>query len=150
MDNEALNELYQSIIIEHALKPRNYGMLNTKTAEKRVFNPTCGDDITVNIKVKKNRIRQISFYGDGCFLCKASASMMTELITNCQIATAQKTIQTFFEMVTNLQAEQNWADLGEASVFKNVTQFPIRVKCILLPWSGLKACFEGEKNGSRT
>lgn len=150
MDNEALKELYQSIIIEHALKPRNYRILKSKTAEKRVFNPICGDDITVDIKVKKDRIRQISFYGDGCFLCKASASMMTELIMNRQMKEAQKTIQNFFEMVTNLQCEQDFTDLGEAGVFKGVTQFPVRVKCVLLPWSGLKACFEGEENGSRT
>lgn len=146
-NDENLKEIYQSIIIEHATSPRNFGTLDSKSAENRVYNPFCGDDITINLEISQDTIHQVSFYGDGCILCKASASMMTELIKNRKITQVQEISKSFVKMVTDFEDHQNFSDLGEAVAFQNVARFPVRVKCVLLPWTGLKNCLEGGKNG---
>lgn len=147
MDDENLKAMYQSIIMEHATSPRNFGPLNFKDAEKRVFNPFCGDDITIDLAFNHDQIQRVSFYGDGCILCKASASMMTELVIKREVDDVQQISQKFVEMVTHLENKQTFEDLKEAVVFQNVAKFPVRVKCVLLPWEGLRNCLEGEENG---
>ncbi|HLG05552.1 MAG TPA: iron-sulfur cluster assembly scaffold protein, partial [Gemmatimonadales bacterium] len=72
-----LDELYQSLILDHNRAPRNYRKLENATAHAEGRNPLCGDVYDVWLKVEGDRITEVAFQGQGCAISKASASMMT-------------------------------------------------------------------------
>nr|WP_321315935.1 SUF system NifU family Fe-S cluster assembly protein [uncultured Ligilactobacillus sp.] len=144
--NSDLDKLYQEIIQEHAVSPRNYGKLVHKTATKRVFNPICGDDLTIEVEIKNDILQKISFSGEGCILSTASASVMTELVVSKSIDDIHKLINNFYSLVTDKVIDQDMLiALGDAIAFKNVKQFPIRVKCVLMSWDALRMCLKGNQ-----
>ena len=78
--SDELRELYQSVILDHYKKPRNYGVLDGESASADGRNPLCGDHITVHVRVADDTIDAVSFEGSGCAISKASASLMTEIV----------------------------------------------------------------------
>ena len=78
--SSALDDLYQEVVVEHKRKPRHFGTLATATHQARGRNPTCGDDVTVQLQVEDGAVRDIRFNGQGCAICMASSSMMTEAV----------------------------------------------------------------------
>lgn len=147
-----LDELYQTLILEHNRSPRNFRPSATATGHAVGRNPMCGDTFDVWVTIDRGVVADVSFQGQGCAISKASASMMTTAIKGKSVAEARALFERFHQVVTGrLPAEE--ADKKEArkalgclSAFAGVSAFPIRVKCATLAWHALmKAVEEGSQ-----
>ena len=131
-----LEDLYREIILDHYRTPRNRGELPPPAAHAVGHNPLCGDRLTLSLKLDGDRVEDVRFEGKGCAISTASASMMTEAIKGKDRAT----IDALFTKVHTLLTEQNAVpspDLGKLAALSGVREFPVRVKCALLPWTAL-------------
>ena len=138
MKNDSLDELYQSIILEHNKRPSNYGHLASATHTAEGFNPLCGDKCTVHLNVVDQSIEAIKFEAACCAICKASASMMTNALLGKSLAEAEK----FTLRVDRILSDDNIDDLesdGDLVSLNGVKNFPARVKCASLPWRTYQA-----------
>ena len=91
--------IYQEVILDHNRKPRNYGSLDQPSHHAVGHNPLCGDRIDLNLEITQDKINQITFHGESCAICKASASMMTTAVKGKSPAEAEVLIQEFRGMV---------------------------------------------------
>lgn len=132
----AENDLYQEIVVEHKRAPRNFGPLAAPTHEARGHNPQCGDNLKVELRVADGKLEGIGFTGNGCAICIASASMMTEALRGADAATAQDMQQRFRAVLTG-QLEPEDAHLGKLVSLAGVRRYPSRIKCALLGWHAL-------------
>lgn len=134
----AANQLYQEVILDHNRKPRNWGKLDDATHRAEGLNPLCGDHIWVNLKLAGNSIEAVSFEGQSCAICKASASMMTGAVKGKNVEEAETLAREFREMTTGkLDPQGAPHHLGRLTVFSGVRDLPTRVKCAILPWHTL-------------
>ncbi len=135
-------QLYQEVILDHNKRPRNYGTLENANRHAEGHNPLCGDHIILALRVENERIEDLAFQGEGCAICKASASMMTGYVKGKTVSEAEQMVQEFRDMATgNLNAEHQPHHLGRLTVFAGVRDLPARVKCAILPWHTLHAAF---------
>ena len=144
MKNDSLDELYQSIVLEHNKRPSNYGHLGGATHTAEGFNPICGDKCTVHLNVVDQSIEAIKFEAACCAICKASASMMTNALLGKSLAEAEK----FTLRVDRILSDDNLDDLesdGDLVSLNGVKNFPARVKCALLPWRTYQAAISQKK-----
>lgn len=147
-----LDELYQTLILEHNRSPRNFRKVDTATGHAEGRNPLCGDSFEIWITVENDLIADVAFLGQGCAISKASASMMTTAIKGKTVAEAEALFRRFHEVVTGRAATDDASKkeartaLGCLSAFAGVAAFPIRVKCATLAWHAMmKAIDEGKK-----
>ncbi|HXE56544.1 MAG TPA: SUF system NifU family Fe-S cluster assembly protein [Gemmatimonadales bacterium] len=139
-----LTELYQNVILDHNRRPRNFHPLEGEGVRKAEgYNPLCGDQLTVWLKLDGERIDQASFQGSGCAISKASASLMTTAVRGRTRAETVEMFERFHRLVTGRLGPEERETLGKLAVFAGVAEFPIRVKCASLPWHALKAALEG-------
>jgi len=141
-----LDELYQELIIDHGRNPRNFGKLKNATHIKEGYNPLCGDKITIYISSKQGVIEDISFYGEGCAISMASASLMTEALKGKPVEYADQLFAEFQHCVMGQIGETK--SLGKLTALAGVRKFPMRVKCATLPWHTVKAILKGEKGSA--
>lgn len=145
--NEDLKTLYQDLILDHSRHPHHFGRLAEKTQHARGYNPLCGDQIELDLKLDAGRIAAIAFEGKGCALCLASASMMTDAVSGKTPdeaeALGEKLHHFCMEEGVQLPNEESVAPLHALG---GVRQYPARVKCATLPWHALKAALAGENN----
>ena len=134
-----LDELYQSVILDHNKSPRNFRTLPGANAHAEGRNPLCGDQFEVWARVENEVIQDVSFQGQGCAISKASASMMTQAIKGKTVAEAQELFDRFHEVVTTGGSSRLPSKL---EVFRGVRAFPIRVKCATLSWHAMKQALE--------
>jgi nitrogen fixation NifU-like protein len=138
-------ELYQSVILDHNRAPRNYRPMPEASGEAEGYNPLCGDQLKVWLKLEDGRIADVSFQGSGCAISKASASLMTTAVKGKTPAEAEQLFQRFQRMVTG----QGGGQEGEGDfpaklvVFAGVREFPSRVKCATLSWHALRSALGG-------
>jgi nitrogen fixation NifU-like protein len=138
-----LQELYQSVILDHNRKPRNFGALEGANRSADGKNPLCGDQVTVLLHVVDDVIEDVKFTGHGCAISKASASLMTAAVKGKSRADAEALFQKFHALVLGQDPEQG-KSLGQLVVFSGVSRFPVRVKCASLAWHTLKAALASE------
>src|SRR5690606_1144575 len=138
----ALSDLYQSLILDHSRRPRNYGALegDGPVREAQGRNPLCGDELTLQLRVADDLVSEIAFTGQGCAISKASASVMTAAVKGKPVAEAQLLFGRFHRLLTGKLAP----DSPEAAAlprsmtaFAGVARFPMRVKCASLAWHAL-------------
>jgi len=141
-----LDELYRDVVLDHSRRPRNYGEMPDADVHVHGDNPSCGDEITLHLKFDANRdIGDVAFTGNGCSLCMASASMMTQKIKNKSRANAEALWNEFHHMLTAEKEPDQLDDkLGDLQVLIGVRKFPMRVKCATLPWQALKQALESK------
>ena len=132
----AENDLYQDVVLDHKRAPRHFGTLARATHRARGTNPQCGDDIRVELQIEDDRVRDIRFTGQGCAICMASTSMMTEAVKGRDVELA-KTLQQHFRAVLTGEEEPEEAPLGKLVSLAGVRQYPSRIKCALLGWHAL-------------
>jgi nitrogen fixation NifU-like protein len=138
-----LEELYQSVILDHNRAPRNFRKLEDATAHAEGRNPLCGDMYDVWLKVEENRITDIAFQGQGCAISKASASMMTQAVKGKTVQEVKELFEKFHALVTVGVGSSAGTPLpSKLEVFKGVRAFPIRVKCATLSWHAMKQALE--------
>ncbi len=146
MDFDNIRELYQEVILDHNRKPRNFGTLEgTPTHHAEGYNPLCGDQIEVFLRVENGIIEDISFVGEGCAISTASSSMMTQAIKGEPIEKFETLFEHFHEAVTH---EGEIADdLGQLKILTGVRDYPTRVKCATLAWHAVNSALkEGGKS----
>lgn len=135
---EALDSLYKEIILEHNKEPRNFGTLDHADLIREGYNPLCGDRISVQLKLSPDRFKilKCQFQGEGCSICMASASIMTEEVTGMNVKEAQGKIQEFRDLMQGKKDPDEFE--GDVEALAGVRRFPVRIKCALLGWTTLK------------
>lgn len=128
--------LYQEVVVEHKRAPRHFGKLEAPTHEARGRNPQCGDDVEVQLRLENGRVADIAFHGQGCAICIASSSMMTEAVLGRDVDSARELQQRFRAVLTG-QAEPEAQALGKLVSLAGVCRYPGRIKCALLGWHAL-------------
>jgi nitrogen fixation NifU-like protein len=139
-----LRDLYQEVVIDHSKQPRNFRKLDGATRTVDGFNPLCGDQLTLYVKLADGTIEDIAFQGSGCAISKASASLMTSALKGHTQAEAQALFERVHTMLTEgpeggIEPEE----LGKLAVLSGVWQFPVRIKCATLAWYALRNALEG-------
>ena len=135
------SELYQSIILDHNRSPRNFREIPDASRSAEGYNPLCGDQLRVWLKVEDDKIADVSFQGSGCAISKASASLMTTVVKGKTPAEAARMFESFHRMVTGQGGPAD--DLpAKLAVFAGVREFTARVKCASLAWHALRNALE--------
>ena len=137
-----LEGLYQEIILDHSRERHGAGPLQGADAEHHEYNPTCGDEITLRVKLDPahERIEQVAWEGDGCSISMASASVLTDLVQGRPIDEALATAEVFREMLRSKgEGEPDEEVLGDAIAFHGVAKYVMRIKCAMLGWVALEA-----------
>lgn len=141
-----LKELYQEVILDHNKSPRNFRKVIEANRTVKGYNPLCGDQYTLYLKVEDNTIRDIGFDGAGCAISKASASVMTSVVKGKSVEEALMFFDDFHKLVTgDTEVVQNVEKLGKFAAFAGVSEFPARVKCATLAWHTLRAALEAKE-----
>ncbi|MGZ3650846.1 MAG: Fe-S cluster assembly sulfur transfer protein SufU [Bdellovibrionota bacterium] len=142
--NIGLDALYREVILDHHRSPRNYGKLEGATATVEGYNPLCGDRIEIAVKVGEGqKLADCRFTGEGCSICMASASMMTEEVMGKPLEEVSETIEDFRALLKG--EECPLAVEGDLESLVGVRNFPVRIKCALLPWTTLNDCMKSVK-----
>jgi nitrogen fixation NifU-like protein len=138
-----LNELYQEILLEHNSKPRNFRNLEDPSGTAEGYNPLCGDQITLHIKVEDGVIIDVGFQGSGCAISRASASMMTQSVKGQTLTKAAQVSDAFRQMMTDPEADLDLDTLGDLESLAGVVEYPTRIKCAVLAWHTLREAMKG-------
>lgn len=143
-----LQELYQEVVMDHNRRPRNFRELEDANRTAEGFNPLCGDQIRLYLKVDEDVIADVGFQAKGCAISKASASMMTEEIKGKTVEEAERVFDEFRHMVT---LEDFDADVvGDLEALGGVSQYPARIKCATLSWHAMQAALDGGEKSIST
>jgi nitrogen fixation protein NifU and related proteins len=134
--NTVADDLYQEVLLEHKRAPRHFGTLAAPTHEAQGRNPQCGDEVRVQLRIDGGRLQDIRFQGQGCAICIASTSMMTEAVIGRDEAYVRG-LQQHFRAVLTGQEEPEAASLGKLVSLAGVRAYPSRIKCALLGWHAL-------------
>ncbi len=147
-----LESLYQDIILDHYKNPRGRGLRDPFDVEVHHVNPTCGDEITLRVRLDGSRLADISYDGQGCSISQASASVLFEQMSDQDLTADLTTADAFLTLMQGRgHVEPDEDVLGDAVAFAGVAKYPARVKCALLSWMAWKdavaqAAGTGEEN----
>ena len=134
-----LQSLYQDIILDHYKNPRGRALLESPAGESHQVNPTCGDEVTVQVSLDGEGRVRVGYEGQGCSISQASASVMAEMVGGATVEDADAVRQAFVELMHSKGAGDPDEDLlGDGVAFVGVSQYPARIKCALLPWMALQ------------
>ena len=134
-----LDDLYQEVILDHYRNPRNHGEIPDPHVSSRGFNPFCGDEVILNMNLDADeKVESVAFHGHGCSISLASASILTTLVKDKTLNEAQDLSQLLRSLLRGKELTDDELDqIGDMEALQGVRQFPIRVKCALLPWATL-------------
>lgn len=139
------NTFYNEILTDHNLHPGHKHDLPDANLVLEGVNPSCGDDIWLKLKVEDGRITDGAFVGDGCAISQASADMMLDLIIGKSEEEAMKLAEIFLRMIKGEVTDEEMDQLEEASVLKDISHMPARVKCAVLGWHTMEEMLKTEK-----
>ena len=135
MSDASHSTLYNKLFLEHGRHPHNFSVLESATHQAEGHNPMCGDKLIIYAEQKDNALQAVSFQGEGCILCLASASMMTDILMGQSTAYF---LQTKEELQKIWHAELTGVAVTEAlQPFQVLSAYPTRQKCALLAWEAL-------------
>ncbi len=135
-----LEAMYQEIILDHYKNPQNKNLAGPCPAgfiQVHHVNPTCGDEISLRLKVEQNQIVSLEWDGLGCSISQASASIMSQLVMHQQVPDALDQIDLFLKLMKS-DTNVSYEELDDAIAFAGVAKYPARIKCALLGWMALK------------
>lgn len=144
-----LDDIYNDLIMEHSMNSYNKRKLDDADYCEMGHNPSCGDEISLELKLNGDVIEDMAFTGHGCAISQASTSIMIDTLKGKTIAEAREIIKTFIEMIKReITDEAELEKLEDAIAFKNISNMPARVKCALLAWHTIEDMLEkNESNG---
>jgi len=147
-----LDDLYREVILDHYRSPRNRGELETPPAIRvEGFNPLCGDEIVVYLKVEDGTLVDIKLTGHGCSISQSSSSLMSAAVKGKPLDQVRSTIDNFKKLMTVHESSLENATatepldvraLGELAALQGVVKFPVRIKCATLAWNTLTQALE--------
>jgi nitrogen fixation NifU-like protein len=134
-----LDNLYQEVILDHYKNPQNKQLSAVYDAQVHHVNPSCGDEIDLNLTVRDGKVTAITWDGVGCSISQASVSILTDLLIGKSIVDAYKIFDEFVALMQSKGAVAGDEDLLEDAVaFAGVSKYPARIKCALLGWMAFK------------
>lgn len=137
-----IEQLYRQVIMDHYKHPRNKGLVDDSTyLTIHLNNPSCGDELTVQLQIIDQVIVDVRQLGTGCSICCSSASVMSETIKGKTVSDALNIIHEFYEMIKGYAYDEHILT-GEPVVYQGVTQFPARIKCATLAWKAAEKGLE--------
>ena len=138
-----LKQLYREIVNEHNLHPVHKKVIENPDLVLRGVNPSCGDDITLSLKIKDGVIEDAAYEGSGCAISQASVDMMADQIIGRSKEDAIKLAGTFMGMIKgDITDEESLEQLDEAAALQDVAHMPARVKCAVLGWHTMQEMLE--------
>lgn len=130
-----MNSMYSEIILEHNKSKHNKRNLDKPDIVERGHNPNCGDDLTLQLKVENNIIKEAAYVGLGCAISQASMSIMIDMIIGLEVENARELADIFFRMIRGEDISENEMELLEdAAIFESLNKMPARAKCGTLSW----------------
>lgn len=138
--------LYTSTsFMEHNSHPDYKYKMDAPTHTHDGVNPSCGDELTLTLRVENGTIAEAAFTGHGCAISQASADIMAELITDETVEEARRLSALFLAMIRGEElTEEDFEDLDEAAQLKDISHMPARVKCAELAWRTLGSMLSEE------
>ena len=134
-----MDQLYTELILEHNQDKRNKHELAHFTNSEHGHNPSCGDDLTLQLNVEDGIIKDAAYTGSGCAISHASASMMIDIIKGKPVEEALRLVEIFLGMIKKEITDENeLEELEDAMALQNISNMPARVKCAVLAWHTLK------------
>lgn len=139
-----MGNLYTSTtFMEHNSHPDYKYEMDSPTCSHEGINPSCGDELTLQLRVESGVVEEASFTGHGCAISQASADIMADLITGETVEEAKRLAGLFLAMIRGGKlSEQDMEDLDEAAQLKDISHMPARVKCAELAWRTLDGMLE--------
>jgi nitrogen fixation NifU-like protein len=141
----ALGSLYQELILDHYKRPRNKGEMERPDASVHMRNPSCGDEVRLQLRITDGIIEDARFVGEGCSISQSSISMMTQLVKGKSVADALALAQRFTLMMHGDADAARDRAMGDLRSLAGVAKFPVRVKCALLGWNALEEALPREE-----
>ena len=143
MKGKSMDDLYTDLIMEHSMNSQNKHEMEAPDLCEMGHNPSCGDEIKLEVKMNGNIIEDMCFTGHGCAISQASTSIMIDTLRGKTIEEAKEIIKTFIGMIKReITDEDELQKLEDAIAFQNVSHMPARVKCALLAWHTLEGMLE--------
>lgn len=131
-----MEQIYKEVIVERSRRPRHRGVVDPHTHLQEGVNPSCGDELTLTLRVEDGRVAAAAFEGSGCAISQASADLMVEALEGRTVAEARALARSFKAM---LRGEEGAGEhLGELRALEGVRRLHARVKCATLPWTTLE------------
>jgi len=138
-----LNDVYTTALMEHNAHPDYKYEMDSPSCTHEGVNPSCGDDITLSLKLDGDTIEEASFTGHGCAVSQASADIMADLITGRKVEEARKLCDLFLAMIRGeVTDDASLAPLEEAAELRGISRMPSRVKCAELAWRTCMQMFQ--------
>lgn len=144
MNQNKLDQLYRSVIMDHYKNPKNKGIIEEDSITVDMNNPTCGDVIHLTMRVEDDKVAEARFEGEGCSISMASASMMTQLVKGKSVEEALHYAKNFSEMMLGNEVDED-IEFDDAEALSGVAKFPARIKCATLAWKALEKGVQEEK-----
>ncbi len=140
-----LQGLYGDLILDHYRNPRHRTAVSHADVEAEEFNPFCGDRVILQFRLDgQGRIVEAGAQSEGCSIIQASASMLADIALGKSVAELERLSQLFRTMMRGEPSTGEAEDeLGDLHSLQVVRQFPVRIKCALLPWTALEIGIEG-------
>lgn len=134
-----LDNLYQEVILDHYKNPQHKNLSPTYDAQVHHINPSCGDEITLNVTLSGQVVSDVSWDGVGCSISQASVSILSDLVLGKTLAQAQEISDSFMTLMQSKGTQTGDENLlGDAVALAGVSQYPARIKCALLGWMAFK------------
>jgi nitrogen fixation NifU-like protein len=134
-----LDSLYQEVILDHYKRPQHKGLAATYDAQVHHVNPSCGDEITLNVTLEGDKVAAITWDGVGCSISQASVSILSDLLLGKSVSEAEVVLNNFTELMQSKGTMVgDDAILEDAVAMAGVSKFPARIKCALLGWMAYK------------
>ncbi|WP_068619945.1 Fe-S cluster assembly sulfur transfer protein SufU [Paenibacillus tuaregi] len=131
-----LDDLYRRVIMDHYKNPRNRGKFEEDTVVVDLNNPTCGDRISLQLKLEDGVVKDARFTGEGCSISMSSASMMTEAVKGRKLEEALDFADRFSSLMKG--EDVTFDDYEDLEALSGVSKFPARIKCATLAWNALR------------
>lgn len=142
----SLDDLYRRVIMDHYQRPRNKGRIEEGAVTVDLNNPTCGDRISLQMRVEDGKIEEAKFLGEGCSISLASASMMTEAVKGLTVNQALELVDLFSRMMQGEEIDLDQFPLEDIEALTGVAKFPARIKCATLAWKALEKGVESHQH----
>jgi nitrogen fixation NifU-like protein len=134
-----LDNLYQEVILDHYKNPQNKELATDNDAQVHHVNPSCGDEVTLGVKLDGERVLSINWDGVGCSISQASTSIMSDLLQGKSLSEASAIAEDFLHLMQSKGSEEgNTEVLEDAVALSGVSKYPARIKCALLGWMAFK------------
>ena len=135
---------YNEILTDHNLHPLHKEKLPDANLVLEGVNPSCGDDIILQLKVEDGQVVDGAFEGSGCAISQASASLMIDLVKGRTVEDAHRLISLYFQMIKGKITPEELDDLEDVAALQGIAHVPARVKCAVLAWHTLEEALDGE------